>query len=168
MLAYAALADSAAATARTAALKRPDPSIGPTRRFSDPGVSGISFRYPAGWRAESDPAFSFSFSALIVYLSNQRMHSLCVTTTTPTVFTKACGPPLSQLSSGSILASWWRNGRPTWPFKREARGMPLRVGGHRAKLRVTGAKRPITRHTCGLGADVMVDVVVDRADIPDN
>jgi hypothetical protein len=158
LLAYASLVGSAAATARTSALERPDSSATPTTRFSG---GGITFRYPAGWTAETDPAFTFSFTTLIVYLSDERMGSPCLVTTTATTLMKTCGAPLSRLSAGSVLASWWEHGRPDWTFKRDARGMPLRVGGHRAKLRVT-------RVSCGVGADVRVDVIVDRPANPDN
>ena len=152
-LACASLAESGAATARMAALKRPDSAAAPTTGFSG---SRISFRYPAGWQAESDPEDVSNFWALVVYLSNQPLHPPCAIT----IDSKTCGPPLSRLSKGSILAVWSEDAFPGWTFKR-ARGMPLRVGGHRAKLR-------LTRSACGVGAKAMLDVVVDRPDAPDN
>ena len=153
LLACASLAESGAATARMAALKRPDSAAAPTTGFSG---SRISFRYPAGWQAESDPEDVSNFWALVVYLSNQPLHPPCAIT----IDSKTCGPPLSRLSKGSILAVWSEDAFPGWTFKR-ARGMPLRVGGHRAKLR-------LTRSACGVGAKAMLDVVVDRPDAPDN
>ena len=136
LLACASLAESGAATARMAALKRPDSAAAPTTGFSG---SRISFRYPAGWQAESDPEDVSNFWALVVYLSNQPLHPPCAIT----IDSKTCGPPLSRLSKGSILAVWSEDAFPGWTFKR-ARGMPLRVGGHRAKLR-------LTRSACGVG-----------------
>ena len=97
-----------------------------------------------------------SFWALVVYLSNQPLHPPCVIT----IDSKTCGPPLSRLSEGSVLVVWSEDAFPGWTFK-WARGTALRVGGHRAKLR-------LTRSACGVGADVMLDVVVDRPDAPDN
>lgn len=124
-----------------------------TKRFQG---DGISFRYPARWQALTDPNDTSSFSALIVYVSNDQMSSPCVVKP----MSISCGLPLAHLSERSVLASWSANGFPGWTFKR-ALGRALRVDGDPAKLR-------LTRSVCGVGADVMMDVVVERPHVADN
>jgi hypothetical protein len=121
---------------------------------------GVRFQYPAAWAAHTYPDDVSSFSTLIVYLSNQQLHPPCVTHHGQHVITKICGPPVDHLAPASILASWTADGFPGWTFS-HAKGKPLRVGGHLAKLLVTHS-------ACGIGADVTMDVVVDEPAVPYN
>jgi hypothetical protein len=118
-------------------------------------TASVSATRPPG-RTLTDRSDASSFSTLIVYLSNDQLSPPCAVTPTSTT----CGPPLEQLSAHSLLVSWSADGFPGWTFKR-AQGRALRVGGDRAKLR-------LTKSTCGIGADVLMDVVVERPHIPDN
>ena len=115
---------------------------------------GVRLRYPAAWRAYTYPDDASSFSRLVVYLSNRRLHEPCVTHKTPHVVTKTCGTPLNRIAPRSILVSWAANSFPGWSFAR-AKGSPIRVDGHRAKL--------LLKHsTCGINAGVEMDVVIQR------
>src|SRR6202035_4021464 len=115
---------------------------------------GVRLRYPAAWRAYHYSNDYSSFSSVIVYLSNVRLHDPCVTHKTPQAVTTTCGQPVDQLGPGSILVSWSANGFPGWSFAK-ARGTPIRVDGHRAKV--------LRKHaTCRIRADVEIDVTVER------
>jgi hypothetical protein len=123
----------------------------PYRTFTK---GGIRLRYPAGWRAYNYPDDSSSFTRLIAYLSNVRVHDPCVTHRTPQAVTTRCGQPVHRLAPGSILVSWSANGFPGWSFAM-ARGAPIRVDGRPAKLLRK-------RGTCRIDADVEIDVIVKR------
>jgi hypothetical protein len=115
---------------------------------------GVRLRYPAAWRTYNYSDDNSSFSSLIVYLSNVRVHDPCLTRKTPQAVTTTCGQPVDQLAPRSILVSWSANGFPGWSFAK-ARGVPIRVDGHRAKL--------LRKHaTCRIRADVEIDVIVER------
>jgi hypothetical protein len=122
-----------------------------TARLKSFGGLGVSFRYPAAWRSETDADDMSSFSTLIVYLSNMRLYPPCVTSQIKKVIYKTCQPPISQLARGSFLAEWSAGASPLWRFS-QVKGKPLRVGGRRAKLLVT--KTPC------LGGNTSIAVVV--------
>lgn len=122
-------------------------------------ADGLSFTYPAGWRARRYQENS-SFSSLIVDLSNQRLHAPCVTRHGRSNTTITCREPLEHLQRGSILVSWTTNGFPGWSL-RHAPGSQLRVGGREAKLEVTS-------NSCGIGADEMMQVVIAMPASADN
>jgi hypothetical protein len=115
---------------------------------------GVRLRYPATWRAYSYSNDYSSFSTTIVYLSNVRVHDPCVTHTTPQATTTRCGQPVNHLAPGSVLVSWSANGFPGWSFAK-ARGTPISVDGHRAKLLRK-------KSTCRIRADEEIDVTVQR------
>jgi hypothetical protein len=114
---------------------------------------GVSFGYPAAWRSETDSEDMSSFSTLIVYLGNMRLHPPCVTSQIKNVIYQTCQPPIKQLARSSFLAEWSAGGSPLWRFGR-VRGKPLRVGGRPAKLLMT--------NTPCLGGNTSIDVVVNN------
>lgn len=148
----AVAADSSAAPRpKTDAGASADHRTAPARTFRK---SGVRLRYPAAWRTYQYPNDYSSFSHLIVYLSNVRLHDPCVTRRTPQAVMTRCGQPVNHLTPGSILVSWSANGFPGWSFAM-ATGTPIRVDGHRAK--------PLREHaTCRIHADVEIDVTVER------
>ncbi len=122
---------------------------------------GVSFRYPSTWTPHRYVAVS-SFSAAIVYLSNDPLHPPCQTSQGPGSTSTVCGDPIDQLGPDGVLVSWSEHGFPGWTFK-SAQGTPAIVGGHRAKILV---QRP---GWCGrIGALETMSVVVERSSLPDN
>lgn len=71
----------------------------PTVSFS---AMGLSFRYPATWRAGTWNDVS-SFTALIVYLSTGQQYDPCTVRTSPGEKTVTCGDPVGTLPPGE---SW--------------------------------------------------------------
>jgi hypothetical protein len=122
----------------------------------------VSFRYPSDWTVRTDPADDGSFSTLIGFLSNQPLHKPCATRRQRGRLVEvSCGSPIDRLDPASILVSVWTNGAvsPTWSFKR-LKGKPFTVGGRPAKLTVT-------HFGCSIGADIKMDLVVQRT-VPGN
>jgi hypothetical protein len=115
---------------------------------------GVRLRYPAAWRTYSYSNDNSSFTSVIVYLSNVRLHDPCVTHKTSQDVTTTCQQPVGHLRPRSIVVSWSANGFPGWSFA-QARGTPIRVDGHRAKMLRK-------RATCRIHADAEIDVTVQR------
>jgi len=112
---------------------------------------GLRFRYPAQWSAETYQVTS-TFSSSVVFLSNQAMHSPCVTQHNSANTLVICSLPTGRLKRRSILAYWEENADPAWGF-RLAMGASVVIGERRAKLQTTS-------NDCGIGAQVSVDAVV--------
>jgi len=109
----------------------------------------LSFNYPASWRAIAYQSRS-SFSTTIVYLSNQSLPAPCPD--------GSCGPGVPKLQPGGFIA-WWSE-RGTFTFDLLA-GDPLTVGGRQAKLSIQNKR-------CWPGGNVLMSVVVERPEAPDN
>jgi hypothetical protein len=97
----------------------------PTKRFA---AQGVSFRYPATWRAATWTDVS-SFSALIVALSTTRQHNPCTVTVGRGTTTAQCGEPVAALPPGTILVTWTESGFPDW----HPPAPNTTVGGHPAR-----------------------------------
>lgn len=119
-----------------------------TKRFSG---YGIRFRYPVSLRAYRYQ-HSSSFSSSIVYLSNVRLHNPCVARRSATSAHISCTTPTRHLPPKSVLIEWSENGSPGWTFSR-AHGTRTRIGGRPAKT-------SISRDTCGVDANVLVDAII--------
>jgi hypothetical protein len=117
-------------------------------RFSG---DGIRFTYPATWHAGTYEVPS-SFSTSVVDLSPQSLHPPCITRHLMRSTTITCQRSVTGLRPGSMLTSWSIQTRPLWTF-RLAQGSPLRVGGRPARIQVT-------RDSCGISADDLMEVVV--------
>jgi hypothetical protein len=115
--------------------------------------AGVKFRYPAAWHRLREVAVS-PISALIVYLSNQRLHATCKTTTDENL----CGSPIKRLAPRSILVSVTINGSPLWSFA-HAPGKLLKINGRQAKLAITHTR-------CAVSGNLEMDLVMPS--IPDN
>jgi hypothetical protein len=140
---------------------------GPLRiaTYVSPGPPGISFEYPACWRAVQYSEVS-SFSSAMVFLSNQATHPPCVTTTYPAaagsggaprpVMSMTCGWPVTRLAPGGVLVKWSNFGFPDWSLS-EVSGSSLTVGGLAAReqtslpgdCRMLGADETITVDVAG-------------------
>ena len=83
----------------------------PLQHFSGGTTAAISFDHPAAWR-ESRYVESGSFSDLIVYLSDARLHAPCTTTRTNGGELTRCDWPLRKLAPGEVLVSWSNIGFP--------------------------------------------------------
>lgn len=71
---------------------------------------GLAFRYTAAWRAYTWSSDVSSFSALIVFLSNERIGDPC----SRTGDTMTCGEPIQRLGAGGVLVRWSAGGFPDW------------------------------------------------------
>lgn len=87
---------------------------------------GVSFLYPASWRAYTWPVTS-TVSEPIVYLSTASQTSPCVTTGSATV----CGAPLKHLEPSGVLI-WWFTSSPDWIGR--IPGVHTKIGGRPATL----------------------------------
>jgi hypothetical protein len=134
---------------------RQSPAHSSAQRFTGFDGLGVSFRYPAAWRSETDGQDMSSFSTLIVYLSNMRLYPPCLRWQIKKVIYQSCQSPIRQLARNSILAEWSSWAFPGWKLSR-VRGKPLRVGGRPAKLLETKGPTPC------LDANTSIDVVIDR------
>ncbi|MDQ1381515.1 MAG: hypothetical protein QOJ71_2234 [Actinomycetota bacterium] len=81
------------------------------QRFSDRTAFGLTFEHPRAW-IEFRYRRSSSFSDLITYASNTRLHDPCTTTRSPNVETTTCGDPVTRLGPGGVLVSWSNIGFP--------------------------------------------------------
>jgi hypothetical protein len=110
--------------------------------------SGISFDYPAAWRAQTWNV-STTRSKLVTYLSSQRLHDPCVRT--PEVI--RCGLPLDRLRGGGVFVAVTRYGNPSFDLARVA-GRPRTIGGHPARI-------DARTHACdGIGAHIALAVTI--------
>jgi hypothetical protein len=83
----------------------------PTARFS---AKGLSFRYPATWRAVTSRVGLSDFPALLVYLSTVRLKDTCVASSGPGRIAETCTYPIRVLPSGGVLVRWNANSLPNW------------------------------------------------------
>jgi len=94
----------------------------------------LSFSYPANWRPQ--PFMNISnFTAVITYLSTDRLNDPCSRTTAPGGVTTTCGWPLKQLSPGGVLVTWSQATAIAWQIDREP-GQPINIAGRPGKLAV--------------------------------
>jgi hypothetical protein len=145
----------------------------PTRRHARPGSPvpppgpvklarftryGLSFRYPATWRARSWNDAS-SFSALITYLSTSQLRNPCTRSTTATSISVSCGEPIRRLPAGGLLVTWTANGFPGGPGITKTNSL---IGGRPAVV-MAGVLEPCA----GIGGDEAITVKILRA-VADN
>jgi hypothetical protein len=95
---------------------------------------GLTFEHPQSWTEARYPE-SFTFSDLIAYVSNNRLHNPCTTTDFSGVVTTTCAEPIPRLGPGGVLVSWSNIGYPhTGP---EIPHPNLTIDGRPAHLSVT-------------------------------
>jgi hypothetical protein len=136
------------------------PTLAPASPSPDPFSSGhyddgeLAFSYPAAWNTERS-WYPSSVSDLKAYLSTEELRPACVLSGTATL----CRPPITGLSPGGILISWWR-----WGLHRGASGPDstsgdlIHVGGRSARMHDSGAEG----HCLSIDADKSM-----RLEIPD-
>ena len=122
-------------------------------------ASGVTFRHPAAWRAQTSTGAASSFSEPIAALSNQQLHDPCRSPSPGAVY---CSFPLASLPPGGVLATVSENGFPglqpdRWP------GQRLTIDGMQTWLS-TG--KPSGE--CPPGADQVITARYLRTDVPDN
>jgi hypothetical protein len=71
----------------------------------------VTFEHPRAW-TEVRYTRSTSFTDLVTYLSNVKLHDPCATTRSPTEVTTTCGDPVDALPPGGVLVSWTNIGFP--------------------------------------------------------
>jgi hypothetical protein len=71
----------------------------------------LSFDHPLAWH-EVRYSMTFSFSALITYLSNRKLHDPCTRTNTAGIQETSCGLPIKTLGRDGVLVSWSNIGFP--------------------------------------------------------
>jgi hypothetical protein len=132
----------------------------PLHRYSN---GGLSFRYPSSWKVGQFNDAS-SFSASIVDLSNQKMHSPCKSTKVPGGTSSSCGWPLTRLRPNGVLVEWSDNGFPDPQGSPPALGPGLSrtVDGRAARIQIT-----LPGVCKSIGGQESVDVIIAR-DVPDN
>jgi hypothetical protein len=138
----------------------PLPTLAPASPSPDPFSSGhyddgeLAFSYPAAWNTERS-WYPSSVSDLKAYLSTEELRPACVLSGTATL----CRPPITGLSPGGILVSWWR-----WGLHRGASGPDptsgklMHVGGRSARMHDSGAEG----HCLNIDSDKSM-----RLEIPD-
>jgi hypothetical protein len=110
--------------------------------------SGISFDYPAAWRAQTWKV-STSRSNLVTYLSNQQLHDPCI----HTLEVIRCALPIDRLRGGGVFVAVTRYGNPAFDFAR-VEGRPRTIGGHPARI-------DARTHACdGIGAHIALAVTI--------
>ena len=130
----------------------------PNREYDQ---SPLKFTYPASWRDVEHYTEMTSFSSVIVFLSNQKLHAPCTTTRNPGGSSTHCGWPVTTLISGGVLAEWSASGSPSWTID-DAKGKTHTIGGMTAKVQV------IRPGSCdAIGGQETINAVVEEA-VPDN
>jgi hypothetical protein len=100
------------------------------------GVTGLAFRYPVSWRRSRTWSDLSSFSASIVYLSNNgRLRAPCVASTSPGRIAQTCGYPVRVLPPAGVLVRWSSNGFPGW---RMPKANTTIAGREAAEMRASG------------------------------
>ena len=131
------------------------PATEATKTFD---AAGVTFRYPAAWRAQTSPGAASSFSEPIADLSPEPLHDPCHR---PSAGELDCSFPLTSLPPGGVLATVSANGFPGlqtghWP------GRHLTIDGMPTWL---STARP--NGECPPGADEVTTARYLR-DVPDN
>jgi hypothetical protein len=128
-------------------------ACGPTKSFSN---GFLNFKYSGCWTAVTYDEVS-SFSASIVYLSDQPTHQPCHAIANG----RACGWPVDKLGAGHILVEWSANGFPGWKLS-NVQGSPTTIGGQPARVNVS-----MPGPCSSIGADRTISAAITRA-TPDN
>lgn len=142
----------------------PTPTARPTRAPASPSPDpfnaghyddgALAFDYPADWNT-ARPWYPSSVSELKAYLSSEELREPCVISGSATL----CRAPVTGLSPGGFLFSWWR-----WGLNRGAPGPDptagdlIHVGGRSARIHDSGAEG----HCLSMDADATL-----RFEIPD-
>jgi hypothetical protein len=116
-----------------------------TVHIDDGSEDGVqrSFSHPAYWTVRlPDANLDKGHSAVVLYLSNQPLHSICQRQGTLNVL--GCGgEPLERLDSGGVFVEWWIGRGMGWnPPPTPDRG--LTIGGRTAAIVLGSSCAPIT------------------------
>lgn len=144
-------------TGRASRTPRPNHAL-PTGRLMvySNSKDQIRFRYPASWTVGQFNQWTME-STTLVDLSTQPLHKPCTSTRSTTATSITCHWPLTHLGPDGVLMEWGAAGMPGWRLSR-APGIPITVGGHRARQAVS---RP---GWCGsIGATETISVEIARA-----
>ena len=148
----------AALTPGCASITGPPPATAARERVpatASFSVMGLAFRYPVSWRRSRTWSDLSSFSASIVYLSNNgRLRAPCVASTSPGRIAQTCGYPVRVLPPAGVLVRWSSNGFPGW---RMPKANTTIAGGEAAELRTSGG------WCAPLRATETITVIIPRA-----
>ncbi|MEA2677463.1 MAG: hypothetical protein QOJ81_1604 [Chloroflexota bacterium] len=137
-------------------------SLAPTRPPASPSPNPLSaghyddgmlaFDFPADWTA-GRPGYPSSVSFLETYLSSEELRDPCVISGSATL----CRAPVTGLSPGGFLFSWWR-----WGLNRGAPGPDpdagelIHVGGRSARIHDATAEG----HCLNIDSDTSLEVEI--------
>jgi hypothetical protein len=114
-----------------------------------------SFSHPADWTVRLPEAnLDEGHSAVLLYLSNQPLHSICQRQGTLNLL--GCGgEPLERLDPGGVFVEWWIGRGMGWnpPPTPDRR---LTIGGRRASIVLGSSCAPIT------GVEQSMRVFIER------
>jgi hypothetical protein len=127
---------------------------GPPRRWQR-GWFQRSFSHPADWTVRlPDANLDKGHSTVVLYLSNQPLHSVCQRQGTLNVL--GCGgEPLERLDSGGVFVEWWIGRGMGWnpPPTPDRR---LTIGGRKASIVLGSSCAPI------IGVERSMRVFIER------
>jgi hypothetical protein len=121
---------------------------------SEDGVQR-SFSHPTDWTVRLPEAnFDEGHSAIVLYLSNQPLHSTCQRQGTLNLL-QCGGEPLERLDSGGVFVEWWIGRGMGWnpPPKPDRR---LTIGRRKAVIVLRSSCNPI------IGVERSMRVLIER------
>jgi hypothetical protein len=128
-----------------------------TVHLNDGSEDGVqrSFSHPADWTVRLPEAnLDKGHSAVVLYLSNQPLHSICQRQGTLNLL-QCGGEPLERLDSGGVFVEWWIGRGMGWnpPPTPDRR---LTIGGRTASVMLGTSCPPIT------GVEESMRVFIER------
>jgi hypothetical protein len=128
-----------------------------TVHIDDGSEDGVqrSFSHPADWTVRLPEAnLDKGHSAVVLYLSNQPLHSICQRQGTLNLL-QCGGEPLERLDSGGVFVEWWIGRGMGWnpPPTPDRR---LTIGGRTASVMLGTSCPPIT------GVEESMRVFIER------
>ena len=103
------------------------------RTFASPSF-GFAVQYPSTWRAATYDEVS-SFTAAVVFFSDQQMSSPCQTSADGSSVT-CSGDAVAHLRPGGVSVYWFTNGTPSPNLFDTAPGTPTTINGAPAKVHI--------------------------------
>lgn len=124
---------------------------------------GLSFAHDPAWTSWPLAEVS-SFTSVVTFLSTQRLHEPCATSTPrPGIEAVECGEPVRQLTPDGLLIAWYTWGIPGLRLDAQP-GASRTIGGHAARL----SRGPATQQCRDLGGTLSVQAWIRRVGRPPN
>jgi hypothetical protein len=116
--------------------------------------TGVTFRHPREWLETKYERVS-SFTSLLTYLSNVKLHDPCTRSYSGGGETITCGDPVGALPTRGVLVSWSNIGFPHGRGEAELPTVNARIDGRPAYLTV---ERPGTCSRLGANETITADI----------